>query len=952
MPESLYIIDVFSLLFQVYHAIPPMTGPAGQPTNALYGFTRDLIQLLQQQKPDHVLCAFDSEGDGVRKDWYEQYKANRTEMPQDLTPQLAPLVEIIDAFDFPVMSLSGWEADDIIATTSRLGAEQGLDVVIVSTDKDCRQLLGERVRMFNCRKKTFFTVDDLKETWGVTPEQVVDFQGMVGDSVDNVPGVPLIGPKKATALIDQFGSLENILANADQAPGKKLRENLMTYADQALLSRKLATLNQHLDLEFDLEKLKVTHVNGGRLKELFREFGFRGFPQEILKLPVPAIGIDTAEDIPEEDPKRPGERQLGLFNDDGQPAKPSSGRAALPKRVVSTTPEKIDFPAEWNPPKREWKILSDAIELPEFFETLAQQEVICLDLETTSVKGMEAEIVGWAISWQPGMGYYLPVKGPEGSDLCDAEEVLATIKPILESSSVTWVNQNIKYDLLILKQHGIHPANIGVDSMIAHYLIDAGARSHKLDTIADEYLGQTTIPITDLIGKGKKQISIDQVDVQKAGEYASEDADLTLRLVKVLEKQLNEQKLWDLYWDLERPLIEILCDMESTGIRIDPEELFQQGRDLGARLEDLKSELVTLAGREFNFDSPKQLREVLFEELQLPVQKKTKTGPSTDQSVLEKLAPLHPLPAKIIEYRQLAKLKSTYLDALPQLIHTETGRIHASFNQVVAATGRLSSSDPNLQNIPIRTQEGRQIRKAFLPEDGWTLVCADYSQIELRMLAEFSQDEALQLAFQQDLDIHSAVAAQIFEIDEAEVSKDQRRIAKAVNFGIVYGQSPYGLAEALQIPQGQAAEFIDDYFSQYPGVERFMEQTLEECVATGYAYTILGRRRPIQGIKNTKGRIRNMPERTAINTVVQGSAADLIKKAMIQVASRLKQENSPARMLLQIHDELVFECPEDHLKEFVPMIKQEMETALELKVPIVVDVSTGPNWLETQPYEV
>lgn len=906
MPDGIYIIDVFSLLFQVYHAIPPMTGPSGQPTNAVFGFTRDIINILRDKQPSHIICAMDSEGPGERNDWYDAYKANRTEMPADLVPQIPMLEEVVRAFEIPLVSFAGWEADDVIATLTRQAEAAGLQVSIVSSDKDCRQLLSPAVRMFNCRKNEFFDEDNLMETWGIRADQVIDFQSLVGDSIDNVPGVPLVGPKKATALLEKFGTLDDVLANADDAPGKKLSENLKTYADQARISKKLVTLRTDLPLDFDLQLARVDSIDILRLQELFQEYGFRRFKDDVVAL------------------------NLGEVTDESN-------------ATVSSAP---------NQKERAWHLVDDEEKFGKFLAELKGQTAFCFDLETTSLNAVQAEIVGWAICWEPGIAWYLPVDGPGGQQTLKGQLVLEELKPLLEDPEIVLHNQNIKYDALVLQSHGVQIQGIGVDPMVGHYLLDAGARGHGLDALAQEYLNHKMIPISELIGKGKQQKKMFEVDIDKAGEYASEDADIAFQLAGIIEQELQNENLWELYWDLERPLISVLTDMEFQGIKVDAEELHSQSDELASRLSTVIEEIYDIAGHEFNIDSPKQLREILFEELNLPVQKRTKTGPSTDQSVLEKLAAMHPLPERIILHRQLSKLKSTYLDSLPTLIHPKTGRIHASFNQVVAATGRLSSSDPNLQNIPIRTEEGRRVRKAFVAgKQDCSLICADYSQIELRVLADFSKDEALIEAFQTGKDIHTAVAAEIFNVDEETVDKDMRRVAKAVNFGVVYGQSPFGLAAALNIPQEDAAAFIDGYFGRYPGVSTFIEQTLEECKRTGYAYTILGRRRPITGIKNTTGRNRNMAERTAINTVIQGSAADLIKKAMINVHNRLAAESHLGKLLLQIHDELVLESPDDAVESLITIVREEMEQAMTLTVPLVVDVSVGKNWLETTPVE-
>lgn len=905
MPDTLYIIDVFSLFFQVYHGIPPMTGPAGQPTNAVFGFTRDLIAILRDKKPSHLVCAMDSEGKGIRNDWYPEYKANRSEMPEDMRPQIPMLEATIEAFQIPLIKYPGWEADDVLATMTAQAVERGLDVRIISSDKDCRQLLGPKVQMFNCRKNTYFDESDLKEVWGIRADQVIDFQSLVGDSVDNIPGVPLVGPKKAAALLEKFGTLEEVLANADNAPGKKLQSNLKEFADLARVSRDLVTLKTDLPIEWDIDACKVEGIDTAQLQKLFLEYGFRKFRQDVV--------------------------DLGLDSNSAQNADASFEAAETIK-------------------ERNWVTVDTDAKFDIFIKELKDQSEFCVDLETTALDAMQADIVGWAICWTPGTSYYIPVDGPPGQKTIDGKMVMEALKPLIEHPDIQIHNQNLKYDMLVMKQHGINLQGIGIDPMVAHYLLDAGARSHGLSAISEEYLQHRMIPITELIGKGNKQKKMFEVDVDRASEYASEDADVAFQLAVIVQEKLEKDELFDLYWNLERPLIGILCDMEHKGIKVDKDELKQQSDELGGILESGIASIYELAGREFNIDSPKQLREILFEELGLPVQKKTKTGPSTDQSVLEKLAAIHPLPEKIIQHRQLTKLKGTYLDALPELIHPKTGRIHTSFNQVVAATGRLSSNNPNLQNIPIRSEEGRRIRKAFIPGDeGSVLVCADYSQVELRILADLSDDPAMQRAFESGLDIHTAVAAEVFDVEESEVDKDMRRVAKAVNFGVIYGQSPFGLAAALKIPQDEAARFIDNYFNEYSGVEKFMEKVLERCVETGYAYTIRGRRRPIEGIKNTTGRNRNMPERTAINTVIQGSAADLIKQAMIQVNDRLIADDHPGRLLLQIHDELVFEVPESDQDSLVKLVREEMEQAMELSVPLVVDVAVGKNWHDVQP---
>ena len=955
MADTVYLIDTFSLMFQVFHGIPPMTSPAGLPTNAVFGFSRDLIGLLKDHKPTWLICAMESPGPGTRDAIYPAYKANRSEMPEDLRPQVALLKEVIQTFDIPLIEHAGWEADDVIATLTRQAVERGDSVKIVTSDKDARQLLGPQVTIYNLRKNTYLDEAGLLSDWGVRPDQVVDFQSLVGDSVDNVPGIPLVGPKKAAAMLQAYGTLENVLANSDKVTGEKLRQNLKDFVDQAYMSRELVRLNQHLPIEFDWEAGRSRQPNVTGLQEMFRKFGFRRLVDDVLQFASskPVAPVKTA---PSKKAKPVPKGQMSLFDDDDEtipeepPLEPYENADTTTESEGSSSPEH-QSDGLTKTPDRVWETIDSPDKFREFLDLSRAQPRFCVDLETTHVDSMRAEIVGWAFSWSSGTGYYIPVRGPVGSALLDPAEVLEALRPVFANPSIEIVNQNIKYDLNVLSRVNFHVESdrLGLDPMVGDYLLDAGARSHSLDVLIGKYLGIKSIPISDLIGSGKQQKNMIDIPVEKVAEYASEDADLTLRIADLITERLKSEGLFDLYWNLERPLILILAEMEQTGIRVDAEELRRQSAALTERLDETIHDIYQMAGHEFNIDSPIQLRKVLFDEQKLPVRRRTQTGPSTDQEVLEELALIHPLPAKITEHRHLSKLKGTYLDALPNLIHPETGRIHCSFNQVVAATGRLSCSDPNLQNIPIRTAEGRAIRKAFVPgHPGWKLVCADYSQIELRVLAHFSGDAALKAAFEQGIDIHAAVAADVFGVALAEVTSDQRRVAKAVNFGVIYGQSPYGLAATLGIDKEIAAKFIDDYFTKYAGVDRFINETLKTCHETGFAKTILGRRRGIEGIRPVRAANMNMPERTAVNTVIQGSAADLIKRAMIHVQNRLKHENQAARMLLQIHDELVFEVPAADVPKIVELVRYEMEHAMTLDVPLVVDISVGDNWLETE----
>jgi DNA polymerase I len=889
---TLYILDAFSLIFQVFHAIPEMTGPSGQPTQAVFGIFRDMLNILRDRKPEYIAAAFDGPGRVFRQDLYEDYKANRAEMPADLVPQIPVIQRVFEGFQVPVLIVPGMEADDIIATLARRGEERGLDVTICTADKDARQLLSDQVRILNLRKNAVIDAAALEKEWGIRPDQVVDFLSLTGDAVDNVPGVPGIGEGFAATFLKQFGTLDNLLENVAQVKGPKKQQSLREHADTARRARRLVALRDDLPLELDWEKLKTSPPDQAALRTLCNECGFHGFL-----------------------------RDLGA----AEPEKQEAGWEARYRTV--DTPELFE----------------------EFLGELARQPRFCIDTETTDIDPLRASLVGLSLSWKAGEAYYVPVRGPIHCRVLDPAMVLEGLKPILADPAVEKVGQNIKYDMLALGRSGVEIAGPITDTMVLSYLLESGERNHNLDQLSQRLLGHTMIPITDLIGKGKKQARMDQVDVARVAEYAGEDADATWRIEAILTPKVKAEGLWTLYADVERPLISILAAMERAGVIVDARRLGELSRDFAARLATLEEDVYKLAGGPFNINSGPQLREVLFNKLKLPPQQKTPGGEqSTAQDVLEELAQKHPLPALLLQHRQLSKLKSTYLDALPELVNPDDGRIHASFNQSVAATGRLSSSDPNLQNIPVRSEEGRQIRQAFVAQNGWRLLTADYSQIELRILAHFSADPALVHAFAHDHDIHSVVAARIFSVPESSVDDAMRRVGKTVNFGVIYGLSAYGLASRLGISQTDATTFIESYFQEYAGVDRFITQTLEKAQAAGRVETILGRRRPISGVKNTTGRIRNLAERTAINTVIQGSAADLIKMAMIKIDRRLHEQGLKSRMLLQIHDELVFEAPASEVPELADLVGHEMTTALDLTVPLKVDLAAGLNWLDVE----
>lgn len=925
--ECMYLVDAYSLIFQVYHAIPEMSSPSGLPTNALFGFTRDLLFLRNDRRPDYLVCAFDAPGPTFRDKLYAEYKAHRAPMPPDLGLQVPLIRQVLEAMHVPVLELPGYEADDILATVARAAAERGIEVYVCTTDKDCRQLINDRVRLFNVRKRQLFDREALRQDWGVTPEQVVDLQALVGDPVDNVPGVPGIGVKTAAKLLQDFGTLDNVLANIDRISGAKRQENLRAHGSAVQLGRQLVRLACDVPIPLDWDAWRLQEWDAPRLLELFKEFGFRTFADVVR-------GTQPIATVPVQ-----GELFPFGANVDGEEA---AGGAV----------ERNGPPA----PEVQYHLVNTEEAFAAFLAQLQQQPRIAVDLETTGLDPLRSEIVGYAFSWRAGEAWYVAVRGPAGEPVLDPEPTRRRLAEVLEDRRIAKVNQNIKYDLLVLRRHGIRLAGVAGDSMLADYLLHAGERSHSIADLASRYFNHRVIPITDLIGKGKNQIRMDQVPTARVAVYSGEDADFAWRLCERLEPEVRQAGLGTLYDEVEVPLIEVLAELEYNGIRLDLPRLDHLGREMAAQLQGIEEEIYTLAGRPFNIASPKQLREVLFDELKLPVQRKTgiKGDASTDQETLERLAVIgHPLPRKIVEHRQIAKLKGTYVDALPGLVNPQTGRVHASFNQTVAATGRLSSSDPNLQNIPVRREQGRQIRQAFLPEEGWRLLTADYSQIELRLLAHFCGDAELRRAFAEDRDIHASVAAQVFGVAEADVSSEMRRMAKTVNFGVIYGMSAHGLAQRLGIPRDEAGRFIDAYFARYPHVLAYQAKLLEECRRTGHVGTILGRRRQISGIRpDSTYQQRNQPEREAINMEIQGSAADLIKLAMLAIHRRLEREGRRARMLLQIHDELVFEAPPEELPEVAALVNEEMTTPLEkklgLQVPLKVDLAAGPNWLDVE----
>jgi DNA polymerase-1 len=948
-----YVLDSHGLIFQMFHGIGPMSAPDGRPTNAVFGVTRALMGLYDHGA-DYLLAAFDRPEPTFRTAIAAEYKAHRPPPPSDLLVQEPMIEAVLEAMRIPKLSVAGYEADDILATLAKEGPARGLTVYLCTSDKDCRQLLTDRVRIKNLRKGEELDADGLMKDWGVRPEQVVDFQALVGDSVDNVPGVPGVGPKTAAKWLQQFGTLDNLMANADAVGGPKLRDALKAAVANGnlLRSRSLVKLDDTVPLAFDWEGWRRRDWDGEKLLALFQEYGFRGFASKVRNTLI-GSGAKRNADMLADLGETPAEVAAVAKPKPGNPNlfEVIDGEAEFPAGDADFAFGALAGPDTWGP--LDYQTVDTPAKFKTFLAALKKQARVTFDLETTSLDPLRGKIVGYAFSWREKSAFYLPVRGPDGSQLLDPDATLAALKPVFENPAVGKVNQNIKYDQLVLRAAGVGLAGVVGDPMIADYLLRSGERSHNLDELTRKLFKHENISIKDLIGKGKSQLTMDQVDVAKVAGYAAEDADAAWRLATVLEAELDAAGLRKLYADVEVPLVEVLAELKFNGVRLDVPYLGKLSVEMEAQLAEAETAIHAAAGREFNIGSTKQLREVLFGELKLPTQKRTDTGePSTDFETLEKLAALgHELPRKIIEHRGIAKLKGTYVDALPALVNPDTGRVHTSFNQTVAATGRLSSTDPNLQNVPARTDQGKQIRRAFIPPDGWRLVTADYSQVELRLLAHFCRDERLLDSFAHDRDIHAGVAAELFKVPEDQVTSAQRRVAKTVNFGVIYGISPHGLAVRLAIPRKEAETFIDEYFARFPKVLDYQDGVLKTARTTGFVGTLLGRRRRFDpaGIRpQSSYQNRNQAEREAINMEIQGSAADLMKLAMLGVHRRLKAERLQAKMLLTVHDELVFECPPGEVPAVAAIARAEMGGAMTLSVPLRVDVAAGPNWLDVE----
>ena len=886
--KSLYLIDGSSYIFRAYFGIRQfLSTSSGFPTNALYGFINMLQKVVKDEKPDYLAVAFDSKEKTFRHKMYEDYKANREAPPEDLAKQFPYFEPLVQAYNIHGVRVPGFEADDIIGTLAKKAAEEGFKVVIVSGDKDMMQLIGPDIRMLDTMKNKWFGIEEVEEKFGVTPDKVVDVMGLMGDSSDHIPGVKGVGPKTASELIRKFGSMNELYERIDEVDKAKLKEKLVQDKEMALLSRELVTINTTMEMESELEDLKYKSPDNEKLIKLFSEFEFSSLLGE--------LGEDSEESTP-----------------------------TIESRYET--------------------ILTEA-GLERWIKQLKKAKFFALDLETTSLHPVQAGVVGVSLSCEPGVACYIPLthRYLGVPDQLDLDWVIKKLKPLLEDPKVKKVGQNIKYDLIVLRNEGVNLQGVAFDTMLASYILNPSGRRHNMDDMARDYLGHTTTKYKDVVGTASKEIGFDEVDVERATEYAAEDADITWRLYEKLSPLLKGDDL-KLLLELELPLVEVLAEMEIHGMKLDKSHLQKLSQLIQKKLEDQQKEIYSLAGEEFNINSPKQLSVILFEKLELPVIKKTKSGYSTDVSVLEQLAAEHDLPDVILSYRQLGKLKSTYIDALQEEIFNRTGRVHTSFNQTVAATGRLSSSNPNLQNIPIRTELGREIRKAFVAEGNNHLLSADYSQVELRVLAHLSEDEALVDAFQMGEDIHTRTACEIFGTSPERLDAEARRMAKAVNFGIVYGLSAFGLSKQLKIYPKDAKKFIDQYFALYKNVKIYMDETIAQAKELGYTMTIMNRKRYLPDLKSQNRQVRESAERIAINSPVQGSAADLIKLAMIRLAEKIRKKKLKSRMILQVHDELVFECPEDEEQEMRALVKKEMEEVMPLKVPLVVDIGWGENW--------
>ena len=896
------MFDGNALVHRAFHALPPLTvSKTGEMVGAVYGFALILLKAISELKPTHCAIAFDKKAPTFRHRMFDQYKAHRPPTPDELVDQLGRVRQLVEAFHIPIFELDGYEADDVLGTLSEQASRQGIDTVIVTGDADATQLVSPKVKVFYPRRTfgdtTLYDEEAVIKRYGIKPEYIADLKGLEGDPSDNIPGVPGIGEKTAAKLIQQFGTIEEIYAHIDEVTPAKLQTKLRENEEVARQSKQLATIVTQVPLTLDLDDCHVSHYDRQQVAELFRELEFASLLSRLPEVEAP-----------------PGSPQV-----ETEPARPRA------YHIVNTTPA-----------------------FNELLNRLSAAESFAFDTETTSLDAISAQLVGISISPTPGEAYYIPIGhvGFGEVEQLPLEQVINGLKPLLEDTSLAKLAHNGKYDMTILAEHGVEVNNLSFDTMVAAYLL--GEKSLGLKTLAFSKLGIEMTPITALIGSGSKQISMSQVEIKQAADYACADADITGQLAELLSRELHQQGVWQLFSEVEMPLVPVLVTMERNGVALDTEIMRQMSHRLGEQLLQLETEIYNNVGHQFNINSPQQLSCILFEELKLPPARKTKGGYSTGASVLEELRGAHPVIEFILDYRQLAKLKSTYIDTLPNLINPKTGRVHTSFNQTKTATGRLSSSEPNLQNIPVRGKAGRKIRQAFIAPPGSCLLAGDYSQIDLRALAHLSQDSRLLNAFQQDEDIHTATAAQLYGVDASKVTKDMRRLAKTVNFGVIYGMSDYGLEQATGLSREESAQFIASYFDKYPGVKQYLESTKEQAREAGYVQTLLGRKRFIPEINSPNRQVREAAERMAINMPVQGTSADIIKVAMVNLHREMDERRLKSKLLLQVHDELIFEVPQEELETMRQLVPQVMTTALTLSVPLKVDIKTGNNWGEME----
>ncbi len=928
--KKIFLLDAMALIYRAYYAFSrnPRVNSKGTNTSAAFGFMNSLLEVIKKEKPTHMAVAFDTLAPTQRHSDYIHYKSNREETPEDIVNMLDIIKELIKGLNISVLEADGYEADDIIGTLAKKAEKKGYKVFMMTSDKDFGQLVSENIFMYKPAQRG----NDI-EVWGVKevckrfeinqPEQLKDILGLWGDSSDNIPGVPGIGEKKAKKLIAEFNSVENLLENIEQVKEKRSRESLKKYAEQATLSKNLATIILDVPIEFEEEKLKIGKPDKEKLMPILEELEFRTLAKRLF---------EQKQQLPAENDKdkklKPG--QMDLFSGSEAFANPYD---LAVEKLNSLLSEK-----SYHKVKSKEKII-------ELAKKLEKADSFCFDTETTSLSCIDAELVGIAFAVSPGEAWYVPF--PENKE--QAKEILYEFKDVFENNNIEKVGQNLKFDINILRNYGVDVKGKLFDTMIAHYLLQPDMR-HNMELLAETYLDYTVVSIEDLIGKkGASQKSMRTVPEDLATAYACEDADITLQLKSHFEPLLKKQKLTKLFEEVELPLVFVLAEMEYSGVNIDTSALKDFSQILDKEIKETEKEIYSIAGKEFNIASPKQLGEVLFDDLKIVSKpKKTKTKQySTGEEILVKLVDKHPIVEKILTYRSLTKLKSTYVDALPKLLNEKTGKLHASFNQTIVATGRLSSNNPNLQNIPIRTERGREIRKAFVPgKSGNILMAADYSQIELRIIASLSKDSSMIEDFNKGLDIHAATASRVWEVNIDDVTKEMRRRAKTVNFGIVYGISAFGLSERINIPRGEAAEIIEQYFKKYPGIKEYMSDTIQFAKDNGYVETMKGRRRYVPDINSANAIVRGYAERNAINAPIQGTAADMIKLAMVSIYNEMKEKNLKSKMIMQVHDELVFDTQKDELDILIPLVEKRMKDAIPLEVPVIIDINTGNNWLE------